>query len=203
LGYFASIGGFTKVYADIEADPALLFGAGGTWHPLLLTGRTWHPLLLTGRTWHPLLLTGRSMLPIRLKRKWLAPAVATAAVELKPGGKAIAVTEANKAEYLQLFVAHRLVGEVQSQVDAFRAGLAVFFTDEVLAAVHVLRFWRRAAAALRCVCDRRGGLEAVGRVRGWAHRRNAVGPVVLARGPGSRCRQPSCSTFARDLLEGR
>jgi hypothetical protein len=61
---------------------------------------------------------------------------ATAAVELKPGGKAIAVTEANKAEYLQLFVAHRLVGEVQLQVDAFRAGLAVFFTDEVLAAVH-------------------------------------------------------------------
>jgi hypothetical protein len=57
-------------------------------------------------------------------------------VELKPGGKDIAVTEANKAEYLQLFVAHRLVGEVQPQVDAFRAGLAVFFTDEVLASVH-------------------------------------------------------------------
>jgi hypothetical protein len=60
-------------------------------------------------------------------------AAAAAAMELKPGGKAIAVTEANKAEYLQLFVAHRLVGEVQPQVDAFRAGLAVFFNDEVLA----------------------------------------------------------------------
>jgi hypothetical protein len=39
------------VHDDIEANPALLFGAGGTCYPLLLTGRT--------------------MLPLRLKRQWL------------------------------------------------------------------------------------------------------------------------------------
>lgn len=33
------------------------------------------------------------------------------------------MTEDNKLEYLQLFVEHRLVGAIQQQIDAFRAGL--------------------------------------------------------------------------------
>lgn len=38
---------------------------------------------------------------------------APAPVELKPGGADITVNEANKAEYLQLFTEHRLVGETR------------------------------------------------------------------------------------------
>jgi hypothetical protein len=51
----------------------------------------------------------------------------------EPEGPALraAVTEANKAEYLQLLVEHRLVGAIKEQIRAFRAGLAVFLTDEV------------------------------------------------------------------------
>ena len=51
----------------------------------------------------------------------------------EPEGLALpaAVTEANKAEYLQLLVEHRLVGAIKEQIRAFRAGLAVFLTDEV------------------------------------------------------------------------
>jgi hypothetical protein len=51
----------------------------------------------------------------------------------EPVGPALpaAVTEANKAEYLQLLVEHRLVGAIKEQIRAFRAGLAVFLTDEV------------------------------------------------------------------------
>lgn len=37
-------------------------------------------------------------------------------VELKQGGHDIAVTEANRLEYLQLFVEQRLVGEIRDQV---------------------------------------------------------------------------------------
>ena len=53
----------------------------------------------------------------------------------EPEGPALpaAVTEANKAEYLQLLVEHRLVGAIKEQIRAFRAGLAVFLTDEVCA----------------------------------------------------------------------
>ena len=39
-----------------------------------------------------------------------------ATTELKPGGAEIGVTEANKAEYLQLFAEHRLVGAIRPQV---------------------------------------------------------------------------------------
>ena len=41
---------------------------------------------------------------------------AGAAIELKPGGAEVEVTEENKAEYLQLFAEHRLVGAIQPQV---------------------------------------------------------------------------------------
>jgi hypothetical protein len=50
LEYFASIGRLTKVYADIEAYPALLSRARGTCHSLLLTARTMLPLRRT-RQW--------------------------------------------------------------------------------------------------------------------------------------------------------
>jgi hypothetical protein len=46
-------------------------------------------------------------------------------------GVPAAVTEANKAEYLQLLVEHRLIGAIKEQVKAFCTGLAVFLTDEV------------------------------------------------------------------------
>jgi hypothetical protein len=46
------------------------------------------------------------------------------------------VTESNKLEYLQLFVQHRLVGAVAKQVEAFRSGLAVFFTAKVMPELH-------------------------------------------------------------------
>jgi len=55
-----------------------------------------------------------------------------APVPLKPGGHAIPVTEANRMEYLQLFVEQRLVGEIRAQVKAFRDGLSVFFGPELL-----------------------------------------------------------------------
>ena len=41
---------------------------------------------------------------------------AGAAIELKPGGAEVEVTEENKAEYLQLFAEHRLVGAIRPQV---------------------------------------------------------------------------------------
>lgn len=44
-------------------------------------------------------------------------------VELKPNGANIAVTEANKHEYIKLLCEHRLVGRVQQQVNAFNKGL--------------------------------------------------------------------------------
>jgi E3 ubiquitin-protein ligase HACE1 len=52
-------------------------------------------------------------------------------------GSTAPVTEANKMEYLDLFVQHRLVGEIRLQIDAFRAGLALFFTDDVLREVQL------------------------------------------------------------------
>jgi len=53
-------------------------------------------------------------------------------VELKPGGAKVKVTEANKAEYVKLFVQHRLVGAIQPQIEIFQQGLAVFFSSELL-----------------------------------------------------------------------
>ena len=41
---------------------------------------------------------------------------AGAAIDLKPDGAEVEVTEENKAEYLQLFAEHRLVGAIQPQV---------------------------------------------------------------------------------------
>eukprot|EP00729_Bicosta_minor_P005103 gene5103-8273_t len=54
-------------------------------------------------------------------------------VELKPGGSKIQVTNENKAEYLQLFVQHRVVGAIKEQVQAFQKGLGVFFSAALLA----------------------------------------------------------------------
>ena len=56
-----------------------------------------------------------------------------AKVELKPGGAKIEVTEANKAEYIQLFVRHHIVGAIKDQVRAFQKGLGVFFSAPLLA----------------------------------------------------------------------
>eukprot|EP01051_Picozoa_sp_SAG22_P011671 SAG22_NODE_1145_length_5374_cov_15.659526_4_plen_193_part_00 len=39
----------------------------------------------------------------------------------------------NKAEHLQLFAEHRLLGAIRPQVEAFRAGFQVFVTPELLA----------------------------------------------------------------------
>jgi len=54
-------------------------------------------------------------------------------VELKAGGAGIAVTQANKDEYLQLLAQHRLVGAIGAQVEAFRNGLGVFLDDDLRA----------------------------------------------------------------------
>jgi hypothetical protein len=54
-----------------------------------------------------------------------------ASIPLKEGGAAIAVTTANLEEYLQLWVEHRLVGSIQSQVKAFQNGLGVFVPAEL------------------------------------------------------------------------
>ena len=61
-----------------------------------------------------------------------AYSAAGVAAELKPGGTSIEVTEANKAEYLQLFAEHRLLGAIRSQVEAFRTGFQVFVTTALL-----------------------------------------------------------------------
>ena len=53
-------------------------------------------------------------------------------VELKAGGAGVLVTEESKAEYLQLFTEHRLVGEAREQTRAFQGGLGVFFKEDLL-----------------------------------------------------------------------
>ena len=53
-------------------------------------------------------------------------------MELKPGGAKIKVTKSNKAEYVRLFVAHRLLGGIQPQIEAFRRGLTPFFGAQAL-----------------------------------------------------------------------
>ena len=47
------------------------------------------------------------------------------------GNNALPVTEANKMEFLDLFVKHMLVEEIQPQIDAFRSGLGVFCGADV------------------------------------------------------------------------
>ena len=56
-------------------------------------------------------------------------------VELKEGGAGIAVTPANKNEYLQLLAEHRLIGAIRPQIAAFRDGLSLFVDDELCATV--------------------------------------------------------------------
>ena len=55
--------------------------------------------------------------------------------ELKEGGAGLAVTQANKGEYLQLLAVHRLVGAIGPQVAAFRNGLGVFVDEDLRATV--------------------------------------------------------------------
>jgi hypothetical protein len=43
-------------------------------------------------------------------------------VELKPGGKDIDVSDANKKEYVELFVQHRLTAGTEEQTAAFKRG---------------------------------------------------------------------------------
>ena len=50
---------------------------------------------------------------------------------LSASGEEIDVTEENKAEYLALFVKHRLVGAIKDQVEAVREGLSVFITEDL------------------------------------------------------------------------
>ena len=45
---------------------------------------------------------------------------------------ALLCTEENKAEYIQLFVEHRLVGAIKEQVQAFQRGISVFFPPALL-----------------------------------------------------------------------
>ena len=49
----------------------------------------------------------------------------SSAVELRPGGAAIEVTERNKNEYIQCLVQHRLVDSIKPHINAFRIGLGV------------------------------------------------------------------------------
>lgn len=51
----------------------------------------------------------------------------TRVVDLKPDGSNIAVTNDNKAEYVQLLVQHRLTESIKDQIEAFRKGF-----DEVV-----------------------------------------------------------------------
>ena len=43
------------------------------------------------------------------------------------------MTEENKAEYISLFMQHRLVGAISEQVEAVREGLSVFITEDLRA----------------------------------------------------------------------
>ena len=53
-------------------------------------------------------------------------------VDLKPGGSQIPVTEANKKEYVDLVVEHRIHKRVESQFDAFRNGILELVPLELL-----------------------------------------------------------------------
>ena len=88
----------------------------------------------------------------------------------EPVGPALpaAVTEANKAEYLQLLVEHRLVGAIKEQIRAFRTGLAVFLTDE--------------ARLPRLRCSVLLHPEVALWLVGWRHRRQLTGALPYCRG---------------------
>ena len=60
---------------------------------------------------------------------------ACSSVELKPGGKELKVTNDNLEEYLQLWVEHRLCGQIQPQIAAFRAGLEPYISEQLQASV--------------------------------------------------------------------
>lgn len=53
-------------------------------------------------------------------------------VELKPGGEGIDVTEANKKEYVDLVVSHRISARVKEQFDAFMEGLLELIPHDML-----------------------------------------------------------------------
>jgi len=53
-------------------------------------------------------------------------------VELKPGGSSIPVTEANKKEYVDLVVEHRIHKRVESQVEAFQRGILELIPMDLL-----------------------------------------------------------------------
>lgn len=77
------------------------------------------------------------------------------ATELKPGGVDEPVTAANVEEYLRLYAQHKLLGAVEPQVAAFRAGLAVFLDGRLLASL-------RTCCTVAEARSLRGGEAAVG-----------------------------------------
>ena len=80
--------------------------------------------------------------------------------ELKRHGSEIAVTEDNKQEYLQLFVEHRVVRSVETQLAAFKSGLHVFFTPDLLVKVRA----RCTAAQIQLLLSGAGEID----VDDWA-----------------------------------
>lgn len=57
----------------------------------------------------------------------------THVVELKPGGASVAVTEANKHEYVRLVTEQRLTNSIRSQIDAFLDGFHEIIPRELIA----------------------------------------------------------------------
>ncbi|KAJ2721794.1 hypothetical protein GGI07_003728 [Coemansia sp. Benny D115] len=53
-------------------------------------------------------------------------------VELKPGGKDIAVTEENKAEFVQLRIDYRVCGRIKEQFEAFQAGFHELIPEDLI-----------------------------------------------------------------------
>lgn len=53
-------------------------------------------------------------------------------VDLKPGGRDIAVTDENKREYVDLLVRHRLTDSIQEQIDAFKSGFSSIVPSELV-----------------------------------------------------------------------
>ncbi|KAI5885615.1 uncharacterized protein SCHCODRAFT_01176478 [Schizophyllum commune H4-8] len=79
-------------------------------------------------------------------------------VELIPGGAQIPVTEANKKEYVDARVGHRLIGRVRQELDAFRDGFTGFVPIDLLR-----RFTEGELAVLSC------GLPEI-TISGWQRR---------------------------------
>lgn len=53
-------------------------------------------------------------------------------VDLKEGGRQIAVTDENKREYVDLVVKHRLTDSIQEQVQAFVSGFTSIVSTELV-----------------------------------------------------------------------